>query len=46
MRWRDRDISGLAGIAAMVIVALLLLGLFWLACATFFLGKNHFGRRI
>lgn len=36
MRWRHQDISGLAGIAALAIVALLLLGLFWLVCAALF----------
>ncbi|MFO7637809.1 MAG: hypothetical protein R6X14_00670 [bacterium] len=45
MLWRNRDISVLAGVAALVIVALLLLGLFWLVCASLFVG-GHAGANL
>jgi hypothetical protein len=46
MRRQNRNISGLAGIAALVLVALLLLGLFWLVCASVFLGREHYAPRL
>ncbi|MFO7675971.1 MAG: hypothetical protein R6X12_06635 [bacterium] len=46
MRWQNRDISDLAGIAALVLVALLLLGLFWLVCAAVFFGREHHAPRL
>ncbi len=42
--WKNRiDLSRIAGWAALILVAVVLLALIWFICTAFFLGRHHFG---